>query len=317
MSLDGSASAGRHWWEAPPGAVRSPGARPAPPPPRPPGPAAAPTPVSPRRTRRPPVLTVAAAACVAAPPLILVGAPVWARFPAVLLVLALAPGAALLRLLDRRMELGLAMGISLAVSAAIAQGMVWAGAWHPKLFVCLLAGVCLACMAGARLRKPGRRWIRHRAPEAESSPSGAAGATPRRGWDLVRRRGRPAGLVPVPEPLGSGERPHDASIASIRVRTHGDPAALALALRALLSLEGGRGERDGQEPPLVLRAAPRRFSAEYKLEILREAEACTRKGELTALLRREGLYTSHLAAWRKKRDEGELHGSAAARRAGR
>ena len=48
------------------------------------------------------------------------------------------------------------------------------------------------------------------------------------------------------------------------------------------------------------------FAAEYKLRILREAEACTRPGEIGALLRREGLYTSHLTYWRKQRDEGAL-----------
>ena len=60
------------------------------------------------------------------------------------------------------------------------------------------------------------------------------------------------------------------------------------------------------DPELVERAKRRRFTAEYKLRILREAEACTRPGEIGALLRREGLYTSHLTAWRKQRDAGAL-----------
>lgn len=46
------------------------------------------------------------------------------------------------------------------------------------------------------------------------------------------------------------------------------------------------------------KARRRRFTAEFKQRILREADACTRTGELGALLRREGLYSSHLAAWR-------------------
>src|SRR5207244_4028828 len=50
----------------------------------------------------------------------------------------------------------------------------------------------------------------------------------------------------------------------------------------------------------------RRFSAEYKLRVLREAEACTRPGEIGALLRREGLYSSLLSEWRKQRDAGSL-----------
>jgi transposase-like protein len=60
------------------------------------------------------------------------------------------------------------------------------------------------------------------------------------------------------------------------------------------------------DPELVERPKRRRFSAEYKLRILREADACSRPGEIGALLRREGLYTSHLTAWRKQRDAGAL-----------
>jgi transposase-like protein len=60
------------------------------------------------------------------------------------------------------------------------------------------------------------------------------------------------------------------------------------------------------DPELVERAKRRRFSAEYKLRVLREAQACSRPGEIGALLRREGLYTSHLTAWRKQRDAGAL-----------
>jgi transposase-like protein len=45
----------------------------------------------------------------------------------------------------------------------------------------------------------------------------------------------------------------------------------------------------------------RRFPAEYKLRILDEADRCTKPGELGLLLRREGLYSSHLAAWRRWR----------------
>ena len=57
---------------------------------------------------------------------------------------------------------------------------------------------------------------------------------------------------------------------------------------------------------LLERAKRRTFTAKYKARILAEADACTRKGEVGALLRREGLYTSHLTAWRKQRREGAL-----------
>jgi transposase-like protein len=56
----------------------------------------------------------------------------------------------------------------------------------------------------------------------------------------------------------------------------------------------------------VLQKPERRtFTMEYKLRILREADQC-RNGELGALLRREGLYSSHLTAWRKERDNGRM-----------
>jgi transposase-like protein len=51
------------------------------------------------------------------------------------------------------------------------------------------------------------------------------------------------------------------------------------------------------------RAKRRRFTAEYKLRILRKADACKGDGDVGALLRREGLYSSQLAAWRRQRDE--------------
>jgi transposase-like protein len=69
------------------------------------------------------------------------------------------------------------------------------------------------------------------------------------------------------------------------------------------------------DPEFVERPKRRRFGAEYKLAILREADACTRVGEIGALLRREGLYSSHLSSWRKQRDEGAL--TALARKRGR
>jgi len=72
-------------------------------------------------------------------------------------------------------------------------------------------------------------------------------------------------------------------------------------------MAGGRAGGGGvPDPELVERPVRRRFPAEYKLAILREADACTRPGEVGALLRREGLYSSHLATWRKQRDAGSM-----------
>lgn len=68
------------------------------------------------------------------------------------------------------------------------------------------------------------------------------------------------------------------------------------------------------DPELVERPKRRRFSAEYKLRIVREAEACSRPGEVGELLRREGLYSSLLTEWRRARDSGALEALAPRRR---
>ena len=62
------------------------------------------------------------------------------------------------------------------------------------------------------------------------------------------------------------------------------------------------------------KARRRRFTAEYKQKILREAQHCQKPGEMGALLRREGLYSSHLTAWRAARAHGERAGLEAKRR---
>jgi len=64
------------------------------------------------------------------------------------------------------------------------------------------------------------------------------------------------------------------------------------------------------EVEVLAKATRRRFSAAYKLKILRDAEACTQPGELGALLRREGLYFSNVRTWRAQRQAGELSGLA-------
>ncbi len=83
------------------------------------------------------------------------------------------------------------------------------------------------------------------------------------------------------------------------------------------SLERAVGERKGidlahdvkvppPDPELVERARRRRFTAEYKLQILQRADACSKPGEIGALLRREGLYSSLLTEWRRQRERGSL-----------
>jgi transposase len=83
-------------------------------------------------------------------------------------------------------------------------------------------------------------------------------------------------------------------------------------------VERAVGERNGAapghaapagvpDPELVERPRRRRFTAEYKLAVLREADACTQPGQVGALLRREGLYSSNLVAWRRQRDAGSVN----------
>jgi len=62
------------------------------------------------------------------------------------------------------------------------------------------------------------------------------------------------------------------------------------------------------------KARRRQFSAPYKARILREAEACAGTGQIGALLRREGLYSSHLTQWRRLRARGALQALAAKKR---
>ena len=60
------------------------------------------------------------------------------------------------------------------------------------------------------------------------------------------------------------------------------------------------------DPEVVPKAKRRQFTAEYKLRIVREADACTEPGQIGSLLRREGLYSSYLSKWRQQREEGQL-----------
>ena len=60
------------------------------------------------------------------------------------------------------------------------------------------------------------------------------------------------------------------------------------------------------DPEVEPKAQRRQFSAKYKQRILQEADACTESGQIGALLRREGLYSSHLTTWRRQQRAGQL-----------
>jgi transposase-like protein len=76
--------------------------------------------------------------------------------------------------------------------------------------------------------------------------------------------------------------------------------------------QAARGERGENE--VLERPGRRRFSAAYKLKILEEAERLSGSGQIGAMLRSEGLYSSHLDKWRTQRDCGALSGLKTKRR---
>ena len=79
------------------------------------------------------------------------------------------------------------------------------------------------------------------------------------------------------------------------------------------SVDGAKIATRRLDTEVAAKAVRRRFSAEYKLRILEEAEACA-SGEIGALLRREGLYSSHLTIWRRQRAARQLAGLAPKKR---
>ena len=79
-------------------------------------------------------------------------------------------------------------------------------------------------------------------------------------------------------------------------------------------LEGARKQAGHPDPEVPEQPIRRSFTAAYKLKVLAEADQCTGRGELGALLRREGLYSSHLTTWRQQRDQGALDGLAPRKR---
>ena len=74
-------------------------------------------------------------------------------------------------------------------------------------------------------------------------------------------------------------------------------------------LSSGEGKRSAAAPPdpeVTAKATRRRFTAAYKLSIIEQAGRCETPGEIGQLLRREGLYSSHLSGWRKAARDGSL-----------
>ena len=77
--------------------------------------------------------------------------------------------------------------------------------------------------------------------------------------------------------------------------------------------EAAEPDGEGPDPEVADKATRRRFTAAYRRKIVREADKCTKPGELGALMRREGVYSSSLSAWRRQCDAGEFTGTSAKR----
>lgn len=93
------------------------------------------------------------------------------------------------------------------------------------------------------------------------------------------------------------------------LRVESVPASVPVALAA-----DRPAPPDPEVPERLERARRRQFTVGYKLRMLTEADAARTTGEIGALLRREGLYSSHLAAWRRQREEGILNALSPRRR---
>src|SRR3989442_1595797 len=148
---------------------------------------------------------------------------------------------------------------------------------------------------------PGRTWRGPRAPAATPPhwPPRAvhlstlnvehdASCDPRNGCRWVRMRG----VETIGEPFSKR------TLLLTRPRATSNPGPSAR--------EQARG---GSGIEVVAKATRRRFTVEYKGKIVREADGCKTPGAVGALLRREGLYSSHLTTWRAARERGELAGA--------
>lgn len=106
---------------------------------------------------------------------------------------------------------------------------------------------------------------------------------------------------------------------SSRTQSHSAPAGPTEGARRATGGGPAGGGRDGAhvapaDPEVPAQKRRRKLTAQYKLRILEEADKCANSAELGALLRREGLYSSSLTRWRRKRDQGLLKAMAPKKR---
>ena len=88
---------------------------------------------------------------------------------------------------------------------------------------------------------------------------------------------------------------------------------MAVRSKQVVAGAGAAAPAPAPDPEVIETVRRRRFTAKYKLAVLAEADRCE-AGQLGALLRREGLYSSHLSVWRRQREAGALAGLAARKR---
>jgi transposase-like protein len=93
---------------------------------------------------------------------------------------------------------------------------------------------------------------------------------------------------------GTQETLREGSTEGVRRASGGDPSAVKFS------------NFSPPDPEVTGKKPRRKFTAKYKLRMLKKADACTEPGQLGTLLRQEGLYSSNLTTWRKQRDEGLL-----------
>ncbi len=172
------------------------------------------------------------------------------------------------------------------------------------------------------LRKPG--WGASVRSEGERSE-------PERRSDSPRPHGVPgsggavavsAAAVPL-STMTTHSQPH-ANDVSVSARTYsrqlygapGKPSAAAAERSTEAPQPGGVPGSGGAvpQPEVLAKAHRRRFTADYKRQILQQADAGSEPGQLGALLRRQGLYSSHLTTWRRQRERGTLEALAPKKR---
>jgi transposase len=106
---------------------------------------------------------------------------------------------------------------------------------------------------------------------------------------------------------GRGPQRRPRSAAEETTMPVADASSVAeVAMRLTNPTEARVMPAEAPNPEVTARATRRRFTAAYKLQILRTADACAGAGEVGTVLRRAGLYSSHLTTWRRQRDAGSL-----------